>query len=300
MRMIADDLIQGAIDLHVHGYPEIAFDLQARMEDVEITRAAQDFGMRGFVLKSHLWPTVGRAYHLRKQFPAVQVFPSITLNLTTGGFSPYSVESAARQGAKVVFMPTWSAAHDLQRGGFSTYMKSHLTSVNNLKPEQGLRVLNGDGRLRTEVKEILEIAKNYGLAVATGHISIEESVALVEEANQSGLWPVIFSHPDSHSVGGTMDDMKLMANKGAFVEFCALGMMPAFQRIHPRDVVKAVREIGAERCILSTDFFFDWPPPPPEMLRMTIATLLTLGLTAEEIRFLVQINPARILRLENG
>ncbi len=74
-------------------------------------------------------------------------------------------------------------------------------------------------------------------------------------------------------------------------------MMPAMQRIHPREFVKLIKEIGAEHFVLSTDFFFGWPPPAPEMLRMMIATFLGMGLSAEEIRLLVQVNPGRILRL---
>jgi hypothetical protein len=38
--------------------------------------------------------------------------------------------------------------------------------------------------------------------------------------------------------------MKLISSKGAFVEWCALGMMPYSQRIHPRDVIKITKEVG--------------------------------------------------------
>lgn len=295
--MIADELLQGAIDLHVHGYPEISNDVKTRLDDLEIVKIAKESGMRAIVLKSHMWPTVGRVYHLQKQFPGFHVFPSITLNTTVGGLNPVSVESAAKQGAKVIFMPTWSASNDLRQGGFSTYMKTYLDSLRNLLPEHGLQLLNKEGHLKDEVNEILQIARSHKLAIATGHIGIEESVALIEEANRLEVWPIIYNHPDSRSVGATRTQMKMMAGKGAFVEICALGMMPAFQRIHPREVIEIVKDIGAERCILSTDFFFDWAPPVPEMLRMTMGTLLSLGLSPEEIRLMVQINPARILRL---
>jgi hypothetical protein len=297
MPMIADELLQGAIDLHVHGYPEISNDVKTRLDDSEIVKAAIESGMRAIVLKSHMWPTVGRAYHLQKQFPGFYVIPSITLNTTVGGLNPVSVESAAKQGAKVIFMPTWSASNDIRQGGFSTYMKTYLDSLKNLMPEHGLQLLDQEGHLKDEVNEILQIARRYKLAIATGHISINESVALIEEANRLEVWPIIYTHPDSRSVGSTRTQIQMMSEKGAFVEICALGMMPAFQRIHPREVIEIIKNIGAEKCVLSTDFFFDWAPPVPEMLRMTMGTLLSLGLSPEEIRLLVQINPAKILRL---
>jgi len=297
--MIADDLLKGAIDLHIHGYPAIAFEAYTRVEDLEIAKLCEEVGMRGFVLKSHIWPTVGRVYYLRKNFPGIQIFPSITLNLTTGGLNPVAVESAAKQGAKVVFMPTWSSANDLRRGGASTYLKEYLPSIKALKPQDGISLLDSNGCLSHDAKSVINMAKKYELVLATAHISTEESLALVEEANKINSWPVIFSHPDSHTVNASLDDIKLMASKGAYIEFCALGMFPAFQRIHPRDVVKRIQEIGAQHCILSTDFFFHWAPPPTEMLRIIVGTFLELGLSEEEIRYLIQVNPAKILRLES-
>jgi hypothetical protein len=294
----ADDLLKGAIDLHVHGYPEVSFDVHTRVGDYEIASLAVVAGMKGFVLKSHIWPTVGRVYHLRKSFENLKIFPSITLNSTVGGFNPIAVENAAKQGAKIVFMPTWSASNDLQRKGFSSYMKRYLKSARSVDIKRGLSFFDSEGHLRSDVKEVLRVAKTYKLVVAIAHISPAESLAVVVEANQIGLWPVIFSHPDSHSVGGTINDMQAMAKKGAYIEFCSLGLLPMFQRIHPRELIENIKEIGTEQCFISTDFFFNWPPPPTEMLRMTVATLLDLGLGPEEIELLVRINPSKILRMK--
>ena len=138
--MIADELLEGAIDLHVHGYPSLELEAYTRVEDLEIAEQCEKAGMRGFVLKSHIWPTVNRAYYLRKAFPGVEIFPSITLNRTTGGLNLVALESAAKQGAKVVFMPTWSAENDLRRGGASTFLREYLPSIQTLKPEDGISI----------------------------------------------------------------------------------------------------------------------------------------------------------------
>ena len=80
--MLADELLRGAIDLHVHGYPEISLDVRTRVEDFEIASLAQESGMGGFVLKSHVWPTVGKVYYLKKKFPKLHIISSITLTVT--------------------------------------------------------------------------------------------------------------------------------------------------------------------------------------------------------------------------
>ena len=63
----ADRLLEGAIDLHCHGYPEICFEVKMRAEDSEAAQLAAQAKMKGFGLKSHMRPTVGRAYQLRSQ-----------------------------------------------------------------------------------------------------------------------------------------------------------------------------------------------------------------------------------------
>jgi uncharacterized protein DUF6282 len=72
--VLADQILQGAIDLHHHGYPEITFDVRTRHEDVEEYRHARDAGMAGIVLKSHMWPTVGRASSSRRRCRASRLF----------------------------------------------------------------------------------------------------------------------------------------------------------------------------------------------------------------------------------
>ena len=82
----ADALLRGAIDLHHHGYPEIALDVRTRHDDRDELRCAADAGMSAIVLKSHMWPTVGRAYHLARAVPDIVVLSSITLNPIAGVF----------------------------------------------------------------------------------------------------------------------------------------------------------------------------------------------------------------------
>jgi hypothetical protein len=286
----------GAIDFHHHGYPEISFDARTRVDDVAELTCAREAGMAAIVLKSHMWPTVGRAYHLKRIVPGIDVVPSITLNHAVGGFDPLVIEAAARQGARVVFMPTWSAAHDRERGGMSKYLATFLRRAGTLKSDAGLRVTGADGKLRSDVAECLAVAREFRMAVCTGHIAPRESVVLASAARDIGIEAVVFSHPDSHSVGATRDDIREMVRLGAVCEFCVLGMLPAFQRLHPNAAIDIIREIGAERCIITTDYFFEWSPPAPESLRMLIGTFLDLGLPANDISVMVRDNPARLLR----
>jgi hypothetical protein len=297
MRSEADRLLEGAIDLHCHGYPEISFDLKMRVEDLEAAQLAAQAGMKGFVLKSHMWPTVGRVYQMRNQIKGVEVWPSIALNTSAGGFSPWTLESALKQGVKVVWMPTWSAKNDIQREGFSRILKKWLSTMNQIEPKDGLTVFDGSGQIDRRVKEVLALAKDYDVAVSTGHLSPEEGLAVGREAQKMGLKKLIFCHPDSKTVGAQMEHVKEMAGMNFFVEFTFLGLLPAFWRISITEICQRIREIGAERSILTTDTFFEWTPPPSEMMRMFISSLLDQGITGDEIDMMVRKNPSELLNV---
>jgi hypothetical protein len=268
-----------------------------RVEDLEAARLAAEAGMKGFVLKSHMWPTTGRVYQMKDKIQGVEVWPSLAINTSSGGFSPWIVESALRQGVKVVWMPTWSARNDIQRGGFSRLMKDWLKTINQMTPEDGLTIFNASGEVDGRVKEVLALLKEYDVAVFTGHLSPEECIALGKECQKIGLKKLIFCHPDSRAVGAQMEHIKAMAEMGFFIEFTFLGLLPAFYRISIQEVVKRIREVGAKQSVLTTDSFFEWASPPSEMMRMFISSLLAHGITAEEIDLMARKNPSAMLNV---
>lgn len=298
METTADQLLRGAIDLHCHGYPETSLEAKSRVDDVEALQLARRAGMRALVLKSHLWPTTSRVYYLQERVPGIQVFGSITLNPSSGGLSPWVVEAAASQGAKVVWLPTWNAVHDVKSGGFSRRLKEWYPSFPGQGTELGLRVVDASGRLITQVAEILAKAKELGLVLSTGHLSPEESLQVAAETERIGFERLVFGHPLSGNVGASLEQMQEMAARGAYVEFCALGAFSPFaRRVPAHQVAEFISALGAKRCIISTDSFFDWPPPPPELLRLFLASLLHLGIGGGDIAIMVRENPARLLGL---
>jgi hypothetical protein len=268
-----------------------------RTEDLEAFRLAAQAKMKGIVLKSHMWPTIGRVYQMKDKIEGIEIWSSITLNSSAGGFSPWVTESALKQGVKVIWLPTWSARNDLQRGGFSRLMKPWLPTLNRIKPEEGLTVFNSSGEIDQNVKEILALAKDYDVAIFTGHISPQESLAVAREAKKMGFKKLLLSHPDSNAVGATMEQVKQMAEMGFFIETTFLGLLPAFWRISLKEICQRIKEVGARRWVLSTDAFFEWTPPPAEMMRMFIGSVLSGGMSADEVDLMVRKNPSELLNV---
>ena len=296
---IEDRLLLGAVDLHAHAYPEFSLKMRGRVDDIEWAELALAAGMRAFVMKSQVFQTVERAHLVQKMVPGIGVYGGIALNHPMGGLNPLAVEVAGELGGKVVWMPTWSSKNDLSKSQFYlSRMRAYIKTIETVVPgpEAGIEILEG-GRLKPVVTDIVAIAKIHGMAVSSGHLSVEESLVLVEACQKQGV-PFTLAHPFSRSVGASLTDQQEIAKRGGFIEHCFVTTMPMHQRLELSKIVEAIETIGPERTVLTTDAIQAWNPPPPEMMRMYIGSLLQLGLDAASISRMIQENPARIIGLE--
>ena len=99
-----------------------------------------------------------------------------------------------------------------------------------------------------------------------------------------------------HKAYFSLEEQCRIAEKGAFLEHCFTGVIEGW--FEPVRIVEAVRAVGAEHCILSTDLGQDHNPAPTEGMRMAIAYMLRYGLTENEVELMVKKNPARLLGLD--
>ena len=276
-----DSLMRGSIDMHVHFGPDPR--MERRMDALEGARQAQKAGMRAIVLKNHDYPTAPLAQIIGPLVPDIAIIGSITLNFQVGGLNVYALEASAKLGAKVIWMPTMSS-RAFKMAGVSG---------------EGLTLLDKMGGLVPAVGEILDITKHYQMVVATGHISVAEAFALVSEVKNRGLSRVVVTHA-IHAF--TVQEQRQLADMGAFIEQCFIittfGPGDPVERVDPSRMAEVIRTVGAERCILCTDFGQASRPAPCEGMRMMIATMLDCGLSEQEIEILVKVNPARLLGLD--
>ncbi len=275
-----EELLQGAIDFHLHAAPD---PYKARSADAhQVALAAKGAGMKAIVLKSHTYPTAPLAAILKKVLPGIEVIGGLALNQETGGMNPQTIEVSVKMGAKIIWMPTLSALADRRRKG--------LTG--------GIPILGADQQVLPAVREVLALVKRHGLVLCTGHLIAEEIVALFAEARQMQIGKFVLNHP--LKVSGTSVDLKIqkeLAGQGAFMEHCFLATTPSSGNMDPARIVEAIRFVGVEHCLLSTDYGKAELPPPREGMRAMLATMARAGLSREELRILVQENPARLLDL---
>src|SRR5919197_3006050 len=95
-------LVQGGYDLHVHVAPDVP---RRRIDDRTLAERFAENGLAGFGLKSHYTSTAERA-QVVSAVTGLDVIGTLTLNQAVGGMNPLAVEVAAREGARIVWMPT--------------------------------------------------------------------------------------------------------------------------------------------------------------------------------------------------
>ena len=283
-------LLQGSIDIHVHGSPSLFPRL---LDNAQCATQAKEAGMKGIVIKTHHGFTADRVYWINKMVEGIDVFGGVTLNSAVGGLNPYAVEAAIAYGAKIIWMPTLSAKNHLNQLGEAGF--THLKQLQRRRlKEEGIWILDEKDNLLPQVKEICALIAERDIILATGHLSIKEIVPLVKEARDVGVKRILINHPE-YIVNGSVSAQKGLAQMGAYIEHTLTSMMPMWFRKDPKEIVRMVKEVGPEHTILSTDFGQVHHPPPHEGMRMFIRMMLELGISPQEIELMVKSNPGRLL-----
>jgi hypothetical protein len=261
-----------------------------RLDAIEAARQAQQAGMKAIVLKSHSY-TAAVAYMVSQLVPGIKVIGSVCLDFEIGGLNYHAVQNAAGLGAKVVWMPTFSSANSINK------MRALGLPLEGV----GISLLDETGKLVPEMERILKLIKKFDMVLATGHISPQETFVLFNEAQKMGIKRMVITHPtDAEFLERfyTVEELQKLAKIGAYSEFTLVGILPNEFCHDPAKIVKTIKAIGAEHCIISTDLGQPQNPLPVEGLRLFIATLLHHGITQKEVELMVKVNPTTLLGLE--
>jgi microsomal dipeptidase-like Zn-dependent dipeptidase len=78
-------------------------------------------------------------------------------------------------------------------------------------------------------------------------------------------------------------------------------MIPSLYQpvVDPMDTVNAIKQIGADRCLIGSDFGQVLHLDAVPGIRVFIRALLGFGVSRDEIKTMFSTNPARLLYLED-
>ena len=282
----------GVIDMHVHPDPDV---FGRALNDFELATVARRKGMRGIVIKNHVVPTAARAAIAMQQVPGIEVWGGIVLNNSVGGINPMAVEWMHRMSGgrgKMVWLPTFDS-------------DKHIKTLVD-KSKSGIAVAPG-GKTTPEMDEVLKIISRENLVLATGHVHAEEVVAVTRRAKELGVKNILVTHGFTNIPGLTMAQAKEVAGMGAMIEICYLQFMTGpnaqyawmkhWEQVGTDKVVEAVREIGADNLVLSTDLGQQGMMMPPDGIENAVAALRAAGISQADIDKMMKRNPAKLLGL---
>jgi hypothetical protein len=274
--------LAGVIDIHVHTDPD---SVPRSIDAPDFVRLAKQRGMRAVVLKNHYESTASLAYVVRKETPGIEVFGGIDLNLTVGGVNPAAVErmTMVKGGwGRVVWMPTFDAENQVR------YSKENRPFVSVSK----------NGQLLSEVVQVIALAAKHSLTLETGHSSPEECLLIVREGRRQGVRHLVVTHAMIPPVRMTIPQMQAAAREGAYIEFVYNALIGPNKAFEIGDYAKAIRAVGSEHCILSSDLGQAANPLPPDGLASFLAAMRGAGFSAAEVDLMSKRNPALALGLD--
>jgi hypothetical protein len=289
--------LKGGYDLQVHVAPDV---IERRIDDLDLSKEFLAHGLRGFVLKSHYFPTAERAKVVTRAVPGIAAYGAITLNHSVGGLNPVAVELAGRSGCKIVWMPTVDAANETAgrldgpnvKLPFWAKIQRELAATGIAPPP--ITVLDSNGKVSEPARRCIELIAKHNMILATGHIGRMEIFALVKAAREMGARRVVVTHAEFPSQNLTADEQHELAQMGAFIEHCFTTM---YTGKAPWDgVLAAIRKAGPERCVLSTDLGQTINPPVAEGFAMFAQRLLDGGFTVDQIRRMAVTNPSALVQ----
>src|SRR5262245_8620561 len=273
--------LAGAIDIHVHSSPD---DRPRSIDSIAVASLAKTRGMRAIVLKNHYESTATQAFLVRKAVPGFEVFGGIDLNLTVGGINPSAVEHMTRVSGgwgRVVWMPTFDAENQVR---FSKEKRPFVSVSHN-------------GELLAPVKEVIALIAKHNLVLATGHSAAEEGLMLLREGQRQGVRRMVVTHAMLAPVLMSVDQMQQAAKLGAFIEFVGGSLATSDADARLTRFTEAIRRIGPESCILSSDLGQQGNALPPDGFGAFLVAMRAKGFSEADVDRMSKQNPATLLGL---
>lgn len=289
------ELLAGVLDLHVHADP----DVRPRcIDELNMSRQAQQMGYRGIMFKCHDFITHDRACLLRSMVPGLEIFGGLTLNRTHGdSINVYAAEMALKVNGgycRSIWMPTYQSRYDFEH---------------DKKIGKGIPVVDEAGKVLPEVVKVMELCGKANIIFATGHSSPAESVILAKKAKEVGIPKCVITHCTQAPWFISLDQAEECLAAGAYLEHSVLPFFrrddaPAYSsdaRNSPQTTMKQFVEyikLDPSHSFIDTDLGQQMNPHPVDGMRFFIKSLLANGLTRAEIDTVARKVPAMLVNLD--
>ena len=287
-----------AIDVHAHarGHDE--------EEPLHAAQEASEAGMKAILFKSI---SPGRPWEVardlqddvdrwaeRQGLRPVRCLSAYIVGIPLAPVDFSAIRAAVDGGVRGIWMPPVTSAWSIARlGGRGRWFDATRRLDEPVPPmsweearKTGLYVLDDHGRLLPAIRDTVRLVADHGVALSFGHLSPQEMEALATEIGAIGYRRAFIDHPFSEVFEFDVAAMKRWADAGLRFALTWDELSPLLG-VDPQDMVAAIRAIGPEHFMLSSDAGIPLLPETVEAYRLLAATLRAYGLSETEMRQLM-------------
>lgn len=212
------------------------------------------------------------------------------------------IRAAVDGGVVGMWMPPVTAAWSIYRlGGRGVWFDKARRYDDPVLPvaweearKVGVYVLDDHGRLLPAIRDTVHLCADRGVTLSFGHLSPQEMEALAEEMSAIGDRRAFIDHPFSEVFELDVPRLRRWAEAGLRFALTWDELSPLLG-VDPQDMVAAIRAVGPEHFMLSSDAGIPILPPTVEAYRLLAATLRAYGMTEPEMRTLMSGSAEQIV-----
>ena len=287
---IENKLLQGAIDCHIHAFPDFVHRSQDMMQ---IAIDASKAGMRALAFKDHWNISCNAAYLAQRHIDYLVEKGELTHRVeiyggagTCLGMNPDAMRVALQYpNFKMIWFPTFTSLGFWRGAG---------------QPERGgVRLVSESGKVLPEVVEIMKMAVAKKVGIGFGHTDFKELLPLAKKAKELGVRATL-DHPLLELNKLLLDEMLELADLGVYVGTYCQPMIPSLYQpvADPMETIKTIQAIGPQRCIIGSDFGQVLHMDSIDGMRVFIRALLAFGISERDVRIMLHDNPAKLMWLD--
>jgi hypothetical protein len=277
-------LIEGSIDFHVHSYPD-AYNTRL-LDELDLAIEAIKLGMRAMAFKCASGFSVRSALVAQKAAnqwaeahnkKSIDLFGGVVLNYCVGGLNPEAVLASYRMGGKFVWLPNRDASFH------------HKV----LGTPGGIDVLDENDKVVPELKEIFAMIAEGDMILSLCHQGTKERFIMIDEAKKTGVKKIEVCHPNQVTAKMTVEQMKIAADKGAYIGYYCTRFRPL--QWSWDEFMQVYETVGPDHIIATTDNGHFEAPSPADSMRMYVAGMLLRGVPEKDVAKMISTNPAKLL-----
>ena len=277
-------LLEGAIEFHTHSAPDAY--MPTPFDDLEVAIQACQAGMRAVVFKCHSTPSARSTYFVQKAInqwaeerkkKTVDLFGGVVLNYCVGGLNPEAVNVSYRVGGRFVWLPNLDASFHRKVMGMPG----------------GIEVLDENNNVVPPLREIFDMIAEVDMILSLGHQSVKERFILIDEAKKAGIKRIEVIHPNQVTNKMTVEQMKIAADKGAYIGYYTSNFRPL--QWSWDEFMQVYKMVGPDRIVAGTDCGIFMSPSPLEAMRLYITGMLVRDIPDKDVAKIVKTNAASLL-----